>query len=122
MKVTLEPNILDKNVSLNASYNGTALETIGYYGLGMQLNVVVITPLTGFFKIFHSQDGVNYFGSNIFGNVILTALAANNSYGFTGSAGAETEVLMIPWKWTRIVWTRTSGTGSVTSLVTGVRV
>ncbi len=122
MKITLEPIILDNATSMNATFNGNQLESIGYFGVGIQLNVVVATALTGSFKVQHSNDLINWFTSNILQPITLSAVAVNTSYGFTGVPGIPSESQMIPWKYSRIVWTRTSGTGSVTSLVTGVRV
>ena len=110
------------NADLSATFNGPAFESRDYYGLGMMIIASPATAITGFFTTDHSNDGVNWFSSNIFANPHPVAVATVTTYGVTGSPGFPTEISFIPWVWTRWNWLRTSGTGTATFIVAGNRV
>lgn len=99
------------NISLDSSFLGPAFESRNFIGFGMEIVVSAATGLSGVFSVQNSNDGTNWFTSNLFGPITLTTLNAPKNYGFSGFAGTVTEVYMIPWMYVRWNWTRTAGTG-----------
>lgn len=87
--------------SMGASFNGTAKQLV-VTGFSIQ-SVYSGTP-SGTLKLQGSNDGTNY-------DDVPSASSA-----LTGSAGSSLWNLSnIYFKYIRVVWTRTGGTGSVTS-------
>lgn len=121
-KITTGPYVYLSNADLSASFNGPAFESRDYYGLGMMITALPATAISGKFTVDHSNDGINWFASNIFANPNPVAVAVQTTYGVTGAPGFATEVAMIPWVYTRWNWLRTSGTGTATFIVAGNRV
>ena len=112
MKTVLPPFEYLKNIDLSSSFLGPVFESRNFFGFGMEIIVSAATGLSGVFSVQCSNDGVNWFTSNLFGPITLTTLNAPKNYGFSGFSGTVTEVYMIPWLYARWNWTRTAGTGT----------
>ena len=121
-KIVAGPYTYLLNADLSTSFLGPAFESRDYYGLGMMIIANPATAISGKFTVDHSNDGINWFPSNIFSYPNPAAVATVTTYGVTGSPGFATEVSMIPWVYTRWNWARTAGTGTATFIVAGNRV
>lgn len=115
-KYVLEPYFLETAKSLNADFAaGSVFECFAYYGLVIQMNVTVLTDISGVIKVQHSSDKLNWVDSTIFAPITWTTKTTNFSDAFVTQG-------MVPWKYLRLNWDNTAGTGSFDVILTGVRV
>ena len=118
MKVVLDPpyHLVLQGI-LDSAYTSNIYECLAYYGMAIQFNVTVtsVANVKGAFKIQTSHDIVGWVDSSIF-----PAIPAVNINTF--STFDSTTQGMVPWKYLRIVWTPTAGTGFFDAAIMGVRV
>lgn len=118
MKVVLDPpyHLVLQGV-LDAPFVSNTFECLAYYGLAIQFNVTVtsVANLKGDFKIQQSHDNIGWVDSTIFPTIPGVNI---NSF----STFASVTQGMVPWKYLRITWTPTAGTGFFDAAIMGVRV
>jgi len=118
MKVVLDPpyHLVLQGV-LDAPFVSNTFECLAYYGMAIQFNVTVtsVANVKGAFKIQHSHDNVGWVDSTIFPAIWGVDINAFSTFDSTTQG-------MIPWKYLRIIWTPTAGTGFFDAAIMGVRV
>ena len=112
MKTVLNPvKVLDAQ-TLAATVTKDLPELFAYYGLAIQINFSQGNNCVGSLKLQVSIDDVNFVDYAPF-----TAITS-----FTSSALFFLDDKMFPFKDARLVYTRTSGTGTMDVWVAGVRI
>jgi DNA/RNA-binding domain of Phe-tRNA-synthetase-like protein len=111
MKVVLQPFQFLTNQSLEDSFNSAAFECHAYYGISIQGKVTDADTLDGSLKVQISNDSENW--------VDFTDFAAQALTADTDFIWVDRE--MIPVKYMRLVYTSTTGEGTLNVLIAGVR-
>jgi hypothetical protein len=115
MKNNLEPYRLVNAQSMGATITSDAYECIAFFGLCIQAIVSAGASPTGSFSVQYSNDKVNWTaGVSLTEAVNPQAVTANGSFFWIWRD-------MMPMKWIRLVYTRTSGTGTLDVYISGVR-
>lgn len=116
MKAVLEPYKLTDAQSLAASFDSVAFESDAYFGLAIQYVVTNAATLNGAIKLQMSNDKANWV------DIPTDTVNAVNPVTITADGtGFWRYLTIIPMKWIRLVYTRTGGSGNITTLVSGVR-
>lgn len=97
-----------------ASVNVSLPEPFGYCGLSVQIKILKITAIDGSLKTQVSNDGLTWFDYEK-GNFATTAITDDvNLLLFVDDK-------MLPFKFMRLSYTRTSGSGTMSVSVAGIR-
>lgn len=124
MKSTAQPWKLVDAVALTANYVGPAYDSSAYFGLSFQY--LVSAGATGSLKI--QMSNVDRPGTAIAStdwvDIPTVTLEAVNPVALSGAAVSDfwRYPVMQSQKWIRVVYTFTSGTGSLTVWGSGVRI
>lgn len=123
MKSTLQPFKIVDAQSLAANYVGAAYDAAAYFGLSLQY--LISAGATGSLKV--QKSNVDKPGTAIAStdwvDIPTVTLTAVNPVALSGSAaqGFWEYSQMYSAKWIRVVYTFTSGTGTLTVWGSGVR-
>lgn len=115
MKSFLEPFALIDSQSMGASITSDAFESVAYFGLSVHAIVSAGASPSGSLKVQFSNDKLSWVDAvSLTEAVNPQAVSANGSFIWIWRD-------MMPTKWLRVVYTRTSGTGTLRALISGVR-
>ena len=116
MKSFLEPYRLINASAMGADVTSEAFESVAYFGLAFQYKVSSGSSPTGSLIIQMSNDKVNWV------NVPTDTSNAVNPVAITADVDGFWRYLsIVPQKWMRVFYDRTSGTGTLDVWVSGVR-
>jgi hypothetical protein len=116
MKSNLEPYRLVNAQSMASTITSEVFEAIAYFGLAVQYKVSSGSSPTGSLAIQMSNDRANWV------NVPTDTVKAVNPVAITANVdGFWLYQDIIPMKWIRVVYTRTSGSGTLDVWASGVR-
>ena len=108
MKSNLEPYRLVNAQSMAADITSAAFESIAYFGLAVQYKVSSGSSPSGSLIIQMSNDKANWV------NVPTDAVKAVNPFTVTANVdGFWLYQDIIPYKWVRVFYDRTSGSGTL---------
>jgi hypothetical protein len=123
MKIVMNPKKLVDAGSLAASFNSDAIEVLGFFGLFVQAVVSSASSLNGTLKLQYSNKRTEPTDSDPTWLDLPTdaSLAVNPQTITADGAKAWEYPKVISYRWIRLVYTRTGGSGTLNAEITGVR-